>query len=104
MKQQQKRSQVSARRSSKQRGFTIIETMIAIAIMGIGIVTLIAAFATAVGATNNAQENLIARQKTLEAMESVYTARNTQQIAFAQISNIASGGIFTNGPTQLLKA
>jgi len=89
---------------NSQRGFTIIETMIAIAIMSIGIVTLIAAFATAVGATNNAQENLIARQKTLEAMESVYTARNTQQIAFAQIANIPSGGIFTSGPTQLLRA
>lgn len=78
--------------------------MIAIAIMSIGIVTLIAAFATAVGATNNAQENLIARQKTLEAMESVYTARNTQQITFAQIANTTGGGIFTNGATQLLAA
>ena len=78
--------------------------MIAIAIMSIGIVTLIAAFATAVGATSNAQENLIARQKTLEAMESVYTARNTQQISFAQIANTTAGGIFTNGATQLLAA
>jgi prepilin-type N-terminal cleavage/methylation domain-containing protein len=87
---------------SAQSGFTIIETMIAIAIMSIGILTVLAAFATAVGATSNAQENLIARQKTLEAMESIYTARNTQQITFAQIANVASGGIFTNGPTQLL--
>ena len=78
--------------------------MIAIAIMGIGIVTLLAAFGTAVGATQNAQENLIARQKALEAMESIYTARNTQQITFSQIGNIASGGIFTNGATQLLAA
>jgi prepilin-type N-terminal cleavage/methylation domain-containing protein len=103
----QNRFQYAKRRSergSQQRGFTIIETMIAIAIMGIGMVTLIAAFATAVGATQNAQENLIARQKTLEAMESVYTARNTQQITFAQIANISSGGIFTNGATQLLGA
>jgi prepilin-type N-terminal cleavage/methylation domain-containing protein len=93
----QRRSQQSA-----QRGFTIIETMIAIAIMSIGILTVLAAFATAVGATSNAQENLIARQKTLEAMESIYTARNTQQISFSQIANVASGGIFTNGTTQLL--
>jgi prepilin-type N-terminal cleavage/methylation domain-containing protein len=104
----QRKSQNPAQRSSegfsKQQGFTIIETMIAIAIMSIGIVTLIAAFATAVGATNNAQENLIARQKTLEAMESVYTARNTQQISFAQIANTTQGGIFTNGATQLLAA
>jgi len=92
------------RSGSAQRGFTIIETMIAIAIMGIGMVTLIAAFGTAVGATQNAQQNLIAREKTLQAMESVYTARNTQQISFAQIANISSGGIFTSGPTTLLAA
>lgn len=90
--------------SSAQRGFTLIETMIAIVIMSIGILTLVASFATAVGATQNAQENLIARQKALEAMESIYTARNTQQINFAQIANIASGGIFTGGATQLLAA
>jgi len=88
----------------RQRGFTIIETMIAIAIMGIGIVSVLAAFGTAVAATQNAQENLVARQKALEAMESIYTARNTQQITFAQIANISSGGIFTDGPTQLLSA
>jgi prepilin-type N-terminal cleavage/methylation domain-containing protein len=88
---------------NSQSGFTIIETMIAIAIMSIGILTVLAAFATAVGATQNAQESLIARQKTLEAMESIYTARNTQQITFSQIANFPSG-IFTSGPTQLLAA
>src|ERR1700726_4511864 len=95
----QRRSLVSA-----QHGFTLIETMIAIAVMGIAIVSLLAAFGTAIAATQNAQENLIARQKALQAMESIYTARNTQQITFAQIANIASGGIFTNGATKLLAA
>lgn len=88
----------------EQHGFTLVETMIAIAIMGIAIITLLAAFGTAVASTQNAQENLIARQKALEAMESIYTARNTQQISFSQIGNISSGGIFTDGPTQLLSA
>jgi prepilin-type N-terminal cleavage/methylation domain-containing protein len=95
----QRRSLVSA-----QHGFTLIETMIAIAIMGIAIVTLLAAFGTAIAATQNAQENLIARQKALEAMESIYTARNTQQITFSQIANISNGGVFTDGPVQLLSA
>ncbi len=84
-----------------QKGFTIIETMIAIAVMGIAIVTLIAAFATAVAATQTAEENLIARQKTLQALESVYTARNTSQITFSQIANYPTG-IFSAGSTQLL--
>ena len=91
-------------RKSAQSGFTMIETMIAIAIMSIGIMTLVAAFATAVGATQNAQQNLIARQKALEATESIYTARNTQQVSFSQIANVANGGIFTNGPVSMLCA
>jgi prepilin-type N-terminal cleavage/methylation domain-containing protein len=90
--------------ASRQGGFTLIETMIAVAILSIALMTLLAAFGTAVATTQNAQANLIARQKALQAMESIYTARNTQQISFAQLGNIASGGIFTNGPTQLLSA
>jgi len=90
--------------SDRQHGFTLIETMIAITIMTVGIVSMLAVFGTAVAATQNAQENLIARQKALETMESIYTARNTQQISFTQIANISSGGIFTDGPTQLLSA
>ncbi len=90
--------------ATRQRGFTLIETMIAIAIVTIAIVSLLAVFGTAVAATQNAQENLIARQKALETMESIYTARNTQQITFSAIANIANGGIFVSGATQLLSA
>lgn len=90
--------------SSKQSGFSLIEVMIAILILSVGILSMIAAFASAVSSTQNAEENLIARQKALEAMESIFTARNTQQITFAQINNIPSGGIFTGGATQLMYA
>jgi len=76
--------------------------MVAIAILTVGSMALVAAFATAVSATQNSEENLIARQKALQALESVYTARNTQQLTFAQIANVSSGGIFTNGAVQLL--
>ena len=89
-------------RASRQRGFTLAETMIAIVVMSIGIVSLLAVFGTAVASTQNAQENLIARQKALETMESIYTARNTQQITFAQIANISNGGIFTDGADSIV--
>jgi prepilin-type N-terminal cleavage/methylation domain-containing protein len=91
----------SGSRYRAQRGFTLIETMIAIVIMSVGILTVVAAFATAIATTQDAQQELIARQKALEAMESIFTARNTQQITFAQLANIGGGGIFTGGPAPL---
>jgi type II secretory pathway pseudopilin PulG len=78
--------------------------MIAIVILSIGILTVVAAFATAVASTENAQQNLIARQKALETLESIFTARNTQQITFSQIANIPNGGIFVSGATPLWSA
>ena len=78
--------------------------MIAIVILGIGILTVVAAFASAVATTEYAQENLIARQKALEALESIFTARNTQQITFSQIANLPSGGIFVSGAVPLWSA
>lgn len=89
---------------SSQRGFSIIEVLISAAILTVGIVAVIGGFGAAITATQYSQYDLIARQKALQAMESIYTARNTQQITFAQIANIGSGGIFTVGATQLLNA
>ena len=92
------------RKHGVEGGFTIVEVMIAIVVMSIGILTVVAAFATAVATTENAQENLIARQKALEALESIFTARNTQQVTFSEIANIGSGGIFVSGATPLWSA
>jgi prepilin-type N-terminal cleavage/methylation domain-containing protein len=88
--------------SKRQRGFSLIEVMIAIVVMTIGLLAVIATFGTAIAATQSAEQDLIARQKALEAMESIYTARNSQQIPFSAINNIASGGIFRSGPQPLL--
>jgi prepilin-type N-terminal cleavage/methylation domain-containing protein len=87
-----------------QQGFTLIETMIAMVVMTVGMLAIIAVFGTAIANTQSAQEDLIARQKTLEAMESIYTARNSQQIPFSAIANTASGGSFKGGPQPLLCA
>ena len=87
---------------SNEGGFTLIEVMIAIVVMSVGLLAVIASFATAVAATQSAEEDLIARQKVLDAMESIYTARNAQQIPFASVANVSAGGIFLDGP-QLLK-
>lgn len=94
----------SVRKLSGEGGFSLLEVMIAIVVMTIGLLALIASFATAIAATSSSQEDLIARHKALDAMESIYTARNSQQLPFASINNIANGGVFLSGATPLLCA
>jgi prepilin-type N-terminal cleavage/methylation domain-containing protein len=87
-----------------QRGFTLIEVMFAIVIMTVGLLAVMTSFAIAISATASAQEDLIARHKAMDAMESIYTARNSQQLPFAAINNVANGGVFLGGPLPLLCA
>src|SRR5215472_4844184 len=91
----------STAKQKLEGGFSLIEVMIAIVVMAVGLLAVIASFATAVAATQSAQEDLIARQKALEAMESIYTARNSQQIPFASVANVSNGGIFLDGAQPL---
>jgi prepilin-type N-terminal cleavage/methylation domain-containing protein len=94
----------SGRKHRTQRGFALIEVMIAMVVLTIGLLAVLMSFANAIDATEWAQEDLIARHKALDAMESIYTARNSQQLPFASINNVSNGGIFLSGALPLLCA
>ena len=47
------------------RGFTLLEVMISAAIITIGLCSMLAVFGVALAATQNAQEDMIAKQKYL---------------------------------------
>jgi len=86
------------------RGFTLVEVMVSMAILTISSLALLGVFGVAVAANQTSQQNMIARQLASEAMESIFTARNTSQLAWAQINNASNGGIFTDGSVAVLCA
>ncbi len=87
-----------SRAQKRQQGFALLETLIAIVVLMIGLLAVLATFAMAIGNTNSVQLDSIARQKATEALESIFTARQTSQITFAKIQNVGAGtGIFTTG-------
>jgi prepilin-type N-terminal cleavage/methylation domain-containing protein len=92
-----------ARKRSREGGFSLLEVLAAIVVMSIGLLALMASFATAIQATASSQEDLIARHKALDAMESIYAARNSQQLPFASINNTTANppGIFLVGALPL---
>ena len=80
-----------------ERGFSLLEVMVSIAIMTVGLVSLLGVFGLAMASTQSSLQNAISKQIANEAMEGILTARETQNLTWAQIANTGNGGIFLSG-------
>jgi prepilin-type N-terminal cleavage/methylation domain-containing protein len=90
------------RKVRNQKGFTLIETMIAMAIMAFGILSLVGLYTQGLRSSYVNQIQFIAQQKAQEAMETIFTARDTHILTWAQINNVSRGGVFKDGAQPLL--
>lgn len=98
---------ISRVRKPVEQGFSLIEVMVSMAVLTVGMVSLLGVFGLAMASTQTSQENMIARQLANEAYESIVTARNTTQIGWDDIQNsgstscpvtgASSCGIFSTG-------
>jgi hypothetical protein len=101
MRQRRHRACTSA---GSKAGFGMLEATIAAVILVIGLVGLAGLFSQSLVFLQYTREDLIAKQKAREALESVYSARNDATIGFAKIQNVANGGIFIDGFTPMFLA
>jgi type IV pilus modification protein PilV len=86
-------------------GFTLIEVLISTFVLTIGFLSLLSVFGLAMAGTLTAQEDRIAKQLAQDAYESIYTARDTANVPWANIENVGTGtGIFVAGFQPIYKA
>jgi type II secretory pathway pseudopilin PulG len=85
------------RKPCKQGGFSLMEAMVAAVVLATGLLSVLSLFAYSLSNLQLSQEDLIARAKAKEGLESVFSARDSSQITFDQINNKANGGIFLDG-------
>jgi prepilin-type N-terminal cleavage/methylation domain-containing protein len=79
-------------------GFTLVEALIAMVILGGGLLALTLAMAQGMILMSTAHYHQIAKEEASEAMESVYTARDVNKITrWNDIRNQSNGGIFLDG-------
>jgi prepilin-type N-terminal cleavage/methylation domain-containing protein len=90
--------------SRHDAGFTLIEALVATAILTVGMLGLAQAFYLGMQHMSTSSANLVAREKAREAVESVHTARDTRTITWAQIRNVSGGGVFLDGALPLYAA
>lgn len=92
-----------------ERGFSMVESLIAVTVLAVGLLTMAAAFTTGMQQMSGSNFDFVAREKAAEAVESVFTARDTQTITWQMIRNAegesgADGGIFLDDPRPLTEA
>jgi prepilin-type N-terminal cleavage/methylation domain-containing protein len=91
------------RRSRKESGFTLIEVMVSMVILVVGVLSVADFFAQGLQASYQTQIQYIAQQKAQEAMETIFTARDTKILNWNQIGNTnnGNGGVFLTGAQPL---
>ena len=85
-----------------ERGFSLIEVMVATFILTAGLLPLAAVFAAGVQQMAASTPMMIAREKAREAIESVHAARDTGEASWATIQNVAAGGVFLDAPIAIM--
>ncbi len=93
-----RRSGNTRQRERRQSGFSLIEVVISMAILTVGMVSLLGVFGLAMASTQTSQQDMIAKQLANEAYESVVTARNTSQMNWDQINNAGSLDCLSSTP------
>jgi prepilin-type N-terminal cleavage/methylation domain-containing protein len=100
------RTMLQTKRPRKAAGFSLLETMVALVVLGVGILGLAALLYDSLAYMQGSQDDFIAQQKAEEAAEAIFTAKYSANATFAQISNNSGGnpgGLFLTGPQPLLQ-
>ena len=87
-----------------QRGMSLIETMIAMLVLTVGAIGMASVFLYGMQSATSSPNELVATQKAAEAIESVFAARDSHTVTWAQLRNVANGGVFLGGELQLKTA
>ncbi|MGH9773592.1 MAG: type IV pilus modification PilV family protein [Candidatus Acidiferrales bacterium] len=85
---------------------TLLETLIATLVLMVGLLSLAGVLGLGLSLISTSEWDFIAQQKAAEAVETIFTARDTGQLTWAQIQNVGAGGagpgLFLTGAQPLL--
>jgi hypothetical protein len=94
-------------RTKRESGFTLIEAVIAIAVLSFGVLSMAAVYAQGIFYASLTQYDYIAEKKAEQAVESIFAGRDTGTLVWSQIQNVngvtgSDRGVFKDGPQPIL--
>jgi prepilin-type N-terminal cleavage/methylation domain-containing protein len=95
-------------RPTSQHGFSLVETIIALGVLTVGVLGAAGILTTGMRNLSNSPADVVMMEKATQAIEAVFSARDSQRLTWAQIRNVvgagSDGGIFVDGPKPLYTA
>jgi len=87
-----------------ESGMTLIEALVAMLVLTVGAAGMATVFAYSLRAASTGPNELIAMHKAAEAIEGVFSARDSHSLTWDQLRNVSDGGIFLDDATDLYLA
>ncbi len=88
-----------------QKGFSLVETVMALGVLTVGLLGAAGVLAQGMQKLGTSQGDVVTTQKAAEAIETVFAARDSHTLTWAQIRNVhgagTDNGIFLDGPQPL---
>ena len=79
------------------------ETVVALGVLTTGVLGAAAVLATGMQNLASSPTDVVSTQKAAEAMEAVFSARQSGKLTWTQINNVSNGGVFLDGPQSLYR-
>jgi hypothetical protein len=93
----------STPRKHGEEGFSILETLTALSLLAVGLLSLAGVFTVALARMNTATWDILAKEKASETIENILAARDSGRLPFASINNVGTGtGVFVTGAQRLV--
>src|SRR5262245_124188 len=86
---------------SSSKGFSLVETLIALGVLTTGVLGAAAVLASGMRNLSSSPADVVVTQKAAEAVEAVFSARDSHKLTWDKIRNVSDGGVFVNGAQPL---
>jgi prepilin-type N-terminal cleavage/methylation domain-containing protein len=84
-------------RINGERGFSLVESLVALGILTAGLLGLAAVLSQALSTVATSSFDQLAKDKAYEALENIVAARETKLITWDKMKNVVDGGVFLDG-------
>jgi prepilin-type N-terminal cleavage/methylation domain-containing protein len=89
-------------RDARDQGFSLAEVMVAMGILAVSLLSMAGVFTMALSRASNTSADVIAKEQASQTIEAIFAARDSGRLAWSQLQNTGTGGIFVTGFTGLV--